>query len=284
MSRPVTLVDVFASRPFSGNALAVVHQADDMDPADMLAFTRWMNMSECTFLQTPTSPEADYRVRIFTPAHELPFAGHPTLGTCHAWLEAGGQARQPGRVVQECGAGLVVLHQIDGRLAFEGPPVFRDEPVTDEELDRVVEVLGIEREAIVDARWTDNGPGWVTVLLADADAVLAVNPVGAKGREADIGVAGLHAKGQEAALEIRAFFTDDQFILREDPVTGSLNAAAGAWLVDSGRLKTPYVAAQGTAMGRAGRVYVDRSPTGALLVGGETITVGTGNLASSVFR
>ena len=278
MARPVTIVDVFASTALGGNPVAVVHDAGDMTSDHMLAFTRWMNLSECTFLQPVTAAGADYRVRIFTPDRELSFAGHPTLGTCHAWLEAGGQPKKPGLIVQQCEAGLVTLYAVEDRLAFDAPPVQRTGPVDDADLDHVVRVLGIEREEIVDAAWTDNGPGWVTVLLKSADAVLALKPDGGTGERTDIGVVGLHPSGREVALEVRAFFTDDQRVLREDPVTGSLNAAAGEWLVESGRLSAPYVAAQGTAMGRSGRIHIDRGPTGKIRVGGVTQTIISGRL------
>ena len=261
-----------------GNPVAVVHDAAGLTPEQMLAFTRWMNLSESTFIVPTTRPEADYHVRIFTPATELPFAGHPTLGTCHAWLEAGNVPKTSSRVIQECGAGLVTLHRSEGRLAFEAPPLLKSGPVDVAELSYLARVLGLSTEDIVDASWTDNGPGWVTVLLSSAEAVLAVSPMGKADRQTDIGVVGLHPAGHSTAVEVRAFFTDDQLIMREDPVTGSLNAAAGAWLVQTGRLSPPYVAAQGTAMGRSGRIYVDRSPAGTLLVGGDTHTVFAGQM------
>jgi PhzF family phenazine biosynthesis protein len=261
-------VDVFTDVPYRGNPVAVVLEADDLDTAEMQCFAHWTNLSETTFVLPPAAPEVDYRVRIFTPVAELPFAGHPTLGTCHAWLEAGGRPRDEDVVVQECGAGLVRVRRADGGLAFAAPPLSRSGPVEDALLAEVAGALGIGRAAIVDAAWADNGPGWIAVLLESADAVLALRPSFA---ELDIGVAGPHPAGAPEAIEVRAFFPKDG-VLVEDPVTGSLNAALAQWLLASGRLRAPYVARQGTALGRAGRVHVTADPDGTIWVGGGTIT------------
>lgn len=251
-------VDVFASTAWSGNPLAVVHDADHWSTDDMVAFTRWTNLSEATFLLAPTDPAADYRVRIFFPAGELPFAGHPTLGSCAAWLAAGGAPGDDRIVVQECGAGLVRVRREGDRLAFAAPPMIRDEPVADDELADVVALLGLDAADVVAARWIDNGPGWLGVVLRDATAVLDV-PVPATRRPGfDVGLVGLHPPGGECALEVRAFFADADGAIREDPVTGSLNASAAQWLLREGVLTAPFVAAQGTAMGRRGRIHVDR--------------------------
>ena len=261
---PFRQVDVFSPAPLLGNPVAVVHDADDLDDAQMQQFAQWTNLSETTFLVTPTTDEADYRLRIFTPSRELPFAGHPTLGSAHAWLEAGGTPKRDD-IVQECAAGLVTIRRRE-RLAFEAPPLLRDGPVSDEDLDQVVDALGITREVVVDAKWVDNGPGWVGVLLDDAHDVLALRPDLRAMGDLDIGVAGLWRDGgSDAQLEVRAFDRST-----EDPVTGSLNASLGQWLAGS-RLPEEYVAAQGTAIGRAGRVHVRREGA-TVWVGGDTRT------------
>ncbi len=208
-------------------------------------------------------------MRIFTPAEELPFAGHPTLGSCHAWLEAGGRPRDPETIVQQCAAGLIPVRRTDDGLAFQAPPLVRSGPLEPALLDEVVALLGIAREEVVDAQWADNGPGWIAVLLKDADAVLALRP---PGRGLDVGVVGPHPPGGEAAFEVRAFFPVGELLL-EDPVTGSLNASLAQWLLGSGRATAPYVAAQGTALGRSGRVHVTQDADGAIWVGGGTRTV-----------
>ncbi|UBU10973.1 PhzF family phenazine biosynthesis protein [Nonomuraea gerenzanensis] len=275
MLRRFTQVDVFASaRPYTGNALAVVIDGDGLSTEEMQRFARWTNLSETTFLLPPSTGEADYRVRIFTPDSELPFAGHPTLGSCHAWLEAGGRPREGGRVVQECGAGLVPVDATEAGPAFQAPPLIRSGPVEEEFLDRIVESLGITRADVVDAEWADNGPGWVGLLLKDAEAVLALRPGTVPH---DIGVVGPHPEGSPCAFEVRAFFPS-QGATVEDPVTGSLNASLAQWLLRTGRTKAPYVAAQGTAIGREGRVHVSTGSDGAVWVGGEVITCVTGQV------
>ena len=272
--RPFAQVDVFAERPQRGNPVAVVLDADGLDDEDMARFASWTNLSETTFVLPPTQPGADYRVRIFTPTVELPFAGHPTLGTCHAWLEANG-ARNGDSVVQECGAGLVTVRREPEGLAFAAPPLLRGGPVDDALLAELVSALGLAPGDVVDAQWADNGPGWVAVLLASAEQVLALRP---GYLEMDIGVAGPHPPGSPEALEVRAFFPKDG-VLMEDPVTGSLNASLAGWLLDSGRLEAPYVARQGTALGREGRVHVSRDDDGTVWVGGATVTCVSGSVA-----
>lgn len=276
MRRGFQQVDVFGAASLTGNPVAVVTDAGGMATEDMQRFTRWMNLSETAFLLPATSPEADYRVRIFTLADEVPFAGHPTLGSCHAWLEAGGAQRQVGTVVQECGSGLVPVRRTDDMLAFAAPPLLRSGPLEEGHTERLAAILGVDRGEIVDAQWADNGPGWVAVLLRDADAVLALNPT-VSADEGNgmlaVGVVGPDGLDAGCAVEVRAFFSDEHGTLREDPVTGSLNAALGQWLVDTGRLTTPYVASQGTRLGRAGRVRVTRDDDGRTWVGGTTTTV-----------
>lgn len=231
--------------------------AEGLSEETLRRFSVWSNLSECTFVLPPTVPGADYRVRIFSLNTELPFAGHPTLGTARAWLDAGGVPADPGVVVQDCGAGLVPVRIDDDRLAFAAPPRLRSGPVDPDTVTALVEILGIEREQVVDAEWLDNGPGWVGLLLDHARTVLDLHPdASAHPGRWDIGVIGAHDPGSEAALELRAFFTEGEAPLREDPVTGSLNAAAAEWLIAAGRVQAPYVAAQGTAMGRQGRVHV----------------------------
>ncbi len=252
MTRRFSQVDVFTSEPFLGNPVAVVHDADGLADEEMARFARWTNLSETTFLLSPTSDEADYRVRIFTPVSELPFAGHPTIGSAHAWLEAGGVPHRAGQVVQECGVGLVRLKQGE-RLAFAAPPLVRSGEVDDQERERIVRALRIDPAQVVDLRWIDNGPGWVGVLMGSADDVLALRPDWSVLEGMDIGVVGPYPEGSECAVEIRAFCLDRT----EDPVTGSLNASVGQWLAGD-RLPTSYVASQGTVLGRRGRVYVER--------------------------
>jgi len=268
MERPFCQVDVFADEPYLGNALAVVLDGKGLDTEEMQRFASWTNLSETTFILPPESAGADYRVRIFTPSRELPFAGHPTLGTCHAWLTHGGAPRRDDVIVQECGAGLVELRRADGVLAFAAPPLLRSGPVDEETMDRIVATLRIGRGDVVDAQWADNGPGWVAVLLESADAVLALRPGEA---DLNVGVAGPYPAGSPAAFEVRAF-SPMLGGVGEDPVTGSLNASLAGWLLASGRATAPYVASQGTALGRRGRVHISRDAGGTIWVGGNVST------------
>ena len=261
-------VDVFTTTPYRGNALAVVLGAEGLSTEQMSRFANWTNLSETTFVLEPDNDEADYRVRIFTPSQELPFAGHPTLGTCHAWLEAGGQPRTPGVVVQRCEAGLITIGQDASSLRFAAPPLLRSGPVDEALAERIAEILRIGRDEIVDLQWADNGPGWVAVLLASADAVLALRP-GAT--DLDIGVAGPYPPGGPAAFEVRAFVPKNG-TTDEDPVTGSLNASLAQWLLASGRARAPYLARQGTALGRNGEVQITADADGTVWVGGGVVT------------
>jgi PhzF family phenazine biosynthesis protein len=268
--RRFSQVNVFSSEGYLGNPLAVVHEAEGVSEEEMHRFANWTNLSETTFLLPPTDPDvADYRVRIFTPSEELSFAGHPTIGSAHAWLEAGGVPRQEGEVVQECPAGLVRVRR-DERLAFAAPPIVREGPVTGEERDQLVRALAIKEADVVDARWIDNGPGWVGVLLRDAASVLAIRPDWAEFGDLEVGVVGPYPEGSECAVEVRAFCPSIGVV--EDPVTGSLNASIGQWLAGD-RLPTSYVASQGTMLGRRGRVYVERD--------GDTVWVG-GDAATAI--
>jgi PhzF family phenazine biosynthesis protein len=265
-------VDVFTDQLLSGNPVAVVHDADELSDEDMAAFARWTNLSETTFLLAPTDRDADYRLRIFTTYGELPFAGHPTLGSARAWLAAGGVPHRADQLVQECGAGLVRVREDGGRLAFAAPPLLRDGPVDEDEIVRLAAGLGLSRADVVDAQWADNGPGWVALLLADADAVLAVDP-SALADDAVVGVVGRYPDGSEADVEVRGFFPGG-----EDPVTGSLNASIAQWLIGSGQAPDSYVASQGTALRRRGRVHVDRVDDD-VWVGGDTVVGITGTVA-----
>ena len=278
MPRPFRQVDVFTHEPYRGNPVAVVLDGEGLTTEAMLRFANWTNLSETTFLVPPTAPEADYRVRIFTPVAELPFAGHPTLGSCHAWLEAGGRPRHPELVVQECAAGLVRLRRTDAGLAFAAPPLIRSGPVDESLVRHIAEVTGLERSAIRDAEWVDNGPGWVAVLLESAEAVLAVRPGFV---DLDLGLVGPYPAGSPEAIEVRAFFPKDGATV-EDPVTGSLNASLAPWLLRTGVVTAPYVASQGTVLGRAGRAHISRDADGTIWVGGGTVTciVGEVEIAS----
>jgi PhzF family phenazine biosynthesis protein len=267
-------VDVFAEEPFVGNPVAVVHGADGLTDEEMRLFARWTNLSETTFLLPPTDERADYRVRIFTPAQELPFAGHPTLGTAHAWLEAGGPPARRDVIIQECAAGLVTLRRTSQGLAFKAPPMTRSGPVDESTVAEIAEVLRIDRADIVDAQWADNGPGWVAVELASAAAVLAVKP---GGTERKIGVFGRHPSGSTEAIEVRAFFSAGAGTV-EDPVTGSLNASLAQWLLAAGKATAPYTASQGTVLGRRGRVHVSTDADGAVWIGGGTHTLISGSV------
>jgi PhzF family phenazine biosynthesis protein len=274
VSRPFRQVDVFTTTPYRGNPVAVVLDGADLSTEQMQRFAHWTNLSETTFVLPPGSPDADYGVRIFTPTTELPFAGHPTLGTCHAWLEHGGAPRGEGAIVQECGAGLIAIARTDVGLAFAAPPLLREGPVDDDTAAEVLRALGIDRSQVVDLAWADNGPGWVAVLLDSADAVLALTP---SYSELDIGVAGPHPAGASEAFEVRAFFPKDGAVA-EDPVTGSLNASLAQWLIGTGRASAPYVASQGTALGRAGRAHITQDADGGIWVGGGTVTCVAGTV------
>lgn len=275
-TRPFRQVDVFTAEPTRGNPVAVVLDADDLSDAEMAAVARWTNLSETAFVLTPTVPAADYRVRIFTPGSELPFAGHPTLGTAHAWQDAGGAPATPGRVVQECGIGLVGLRQDGGRLAFAAPPVTASAVAADV-VAAATAALGVDPAAVLDARLLVNGPTWLTLRLDSAATVLALEPdmaaLAALDGVSDVGVVGAHPAGADVAVEVRGFAPAQG--IPEDPVTGSLNAAVAQWLQGEGVLPDAYVAAQGTAVGRAGRVHVVREGE-TTWIGGDTLTVVAG--------
>ncbi|HZD01691.1 MAG TPA: PhzF family phenazine biosynthesis protein [Actinomycetes bacterium] len=274
MLRPFTQVDVFTTTAYSGNPVAVVLDGEGLTTDEMQKFANWTNLSETTYVLPPTAPGADYQVRIFTPVAELPFAGHPTLGTCHAWLSGPGRSQQADTVMQQCAAGLIAVCRTADGLAFAAPPLLRSGPVEESLVRHLASVLGIDRADILDAEWADNGPGWVAVLLAGADAVLALRPGLV---DLDLGVVGPYPQGSPQAFEVRAFFPKDGATV-EDPVTGSLNASLAQWLLRTGRANAPYVASQGTALGRSGRVHVSRDPDGTIWVGGGTVTCVSGHV------
>jgi PhzF family phenazine biosynthesis protein len=274
--RPFRQVDVFTTTPYHGNPVAVVLDGTGLTTDAMQRVAHWTNLSETTFLLPPTDPAADYLVRIFTQSVELPFAGHPTLGSCHAWLEIGGSPHRPDVLVQQCAAGLVRVRRTGDGLAFAAPPLLRTGPVDDAVVAHITGLLGLSPSDIVDAQWVDNGPGWVAVLLADAAAVLAMQRPAAI--DLDIGVVGLYPAGAPAALEVRAFCPKDG-ATDEDPVTGSLNASLAEWLLRTGRVEAPYVASQGGALGRTGRVHVTRDDDGQIWVAGGTVTCVVGEIA-----
>jgi PhzF family phenazine biosynthesis protein len=279
-SRPFKQVDVFTDRAYYGNPLGVVLDGAGLSQEQMQHFTNWTNLSECTFLLPPTHADADYKVRIFCPGRELPFAGHPTLGTCHAWLEAGGKPKAV-HIVQECGVGLIKIKRdvASGRLAFAAPPLIKSGPLDEADVALIARGLKIDRSDIVAHAWCDNGPKWRGVMLRSAEQVLALKPdstilagldIGVIGPRGKVGVVGAQTTGDETQFEVRAFFPGNNG-MTEDPVTGSLNAGIAQWLIGAGLAPTRYVAAQGTAMVRAGRVHVEQEGAD-IWIGGASVT------------
>jgi PhzF family phenazine biosynthesis protein len=285
-SRRFSQVDVFGSGPCSGNPVAVVLDAEGMGEEEMQRFARWTNLAETTFVLPPSDDGADYRVRIFTPVLELPFAGHPTLGTCHAWLQGGGEAQRSGEIVQECEAGLVRIRPKDSSprsspripgtsaLSFAAPPLVRSGPASGEDVAKVAAALGVDPDEMLAVEWVDNGPGWIAALFESAERVLELRP-GAL--DFDLGAVGFHSPGSEAAIEIRAWAPVNG-LAAEDPVTGSLNASVAQWLLGSGRLTAPYLATQGGAIERAGRIEISQDGDGTIWVGGQAETVISGSV------
>ena len=265
-------VDVFTAMPLLGNALAVVIDGDGLSDAAMASFARWTNLSETTFLLKPTDPLADYRVRIFTPGGELPFAGHPTLGSAHCWLASGGLPKTKGEVVQQCAIGLVKLRRSGPagreRLAFAAPPLRRSGPVESDLHEQVLRSLRLTTEDVLDVEWVDNGPGWIAARLKNAAAVLALKPDFMAMKGLKLGVVGAYPPGSPQQFEVRAFVPD--LGVPEDPVTGSLNAGLALWLQGADLAPDRYVAAQGAALGRAGRVHVTHE-AGQTWIGGDVV-------------
>jgi PhzF family phenazine biosynthesis protein len=262
-------VNVFSADPLSGNPLAVVHAAAGLSEPRMRELARWTNLSETTFLLPPTNSDADYHVRIFTPGGELPFAGHPTLGSCHAWLAAGGKPRKPGLVVQQCGVGNVRVRCDGPRLEFAAPPLKRTGALEPVVLAKIAKALSLLPADIAHHQWVDNGPGWCAVMLRSARQVLSLKPDWAALDPLKLGVVGPHDAGHDAAFEVRAFIGGGGY---EDPVTGSLNASLAQWLIGAGLAQSPYVAAQGAALQRAGRVHLRQDGEG-VWVGGDVVDV-----------
>ncbi|MDL5030390.1 PhzF family phenazine biosynthesis protein [Pelomonas sp. APW6] len=274
-SRPFAQVDVFTAEPLKGNPLAVVVDGTGLDETQMQAFARWTHLSETTFLLPPTLPGADYRVRIFTPGGELPFAGHPTLGSAHVWLQHGGVPRTPGRVVQECAIGPVTLRLDGERLAFAAPPLVRSGPVPADMRAQVARSLRVADAELLDVVWVDNGPQWVAAQLRSAQDVLDLQPDFAAMQGLKLGVVGAYPAGHALQFEVRAFVPD--IGVPEDPVTGSLNAGLALWLIDSGQAPSHYIASQGAALQRAGRVHVSREQ-GHTWIGGDVVTLVQGQV------
>ena len=279
-------VDVFSAVPFHGNPVAVIVDADGLDEEQMARIANWTNLSETTFILPPADPTADYRLRIFTPHRELPFAGHPTLGSAAAWLDAGGAPKHEDRIVQECGAGLVDIRRSPRRsgptdpdsptdptsgssetLAFAAPDRLRSGRLDDAYVDQIAVALGVDRAEIIGHQWADNGPGWAAVRLSSADQVLALTPDFSAIPDAKLGVLGAHPDGAEHEYEIRAFVPGVG--VAEDPVTGSLNASVAQWLIGENLAPNSYTATQGTALGRSGVISITAEDD-EIWVGGDT--------------
>ena len=276
--RPFAQVDVFSAEPCLGNPVAVVLDGSDLTDGQMARFARWTNLSETTFVLPPTSPEADYRLRIFTPDRELPFAGHPTLGSARAWLAAGNSPHTP-VLVQECAAGLVRVHPSpddDAALAFEAPPTLRSGDLARDVLEEVTTALGLRPEQILAHQWVDNGPGWAAVLLGSAEEVLALEPDFAALGAHKVGVVGPAPESPEHHFEVRAFVPGATGY--EDPVTGSLHEGLAQWLLRTDRAPQTYTARQGTRMGRRGMVHVSTDTAGSVRVGGSCTVCVTGSV------
>jgi PhzF family phenazine biosynthesis protein len=270
-------VDVFSSRPLLGNPLAVVLGADALSDEQMAAFARWTNLSETTFLLEPKSPEADYRVRIFTRQREVPFAGHPTLGSCHVWLAAGGVAKGK-EIVQECGLGLIHIRRTPERLSFVAPKLIRSGPIEADILARIVKGLDLAPDAIMASNWVDNGSGWLAIMLRSRERVLSLRPNYSILAGLKVGAFAAFnplKDGDSAQFEVRAFSVED--VGHEDPVTGSLNAGLAQWLTGSRIAPSEYVASQGTVLGRMGRVYIEKNGL-QIWVGGTVRTCVIGKL------
>ena len=276
-SRAFAQVDVFSAVPYLGNPVAVILDGEGLDDHTMQRVARWTNLSETTFVLTPTVPEADYRLRIFTPGGELSFAGHPTLGSAHAWLESGGTPHSHGRIVQECGAGLVSVRRDEGLLSFAAPATLRSGDVEDDYLERIVAAFGIERSAVLSHQWVDNGPGWAVVRLATAQQVLDLEPDLSGLPDAMVGAFGAYPEGSDHAFELRAFAPGVG--VAEDPVTGSISASIAQWLVRTGEVSDGYRVSQGARVERAGDITISVDADGSVWVGGATSTLFRGTAA-----
>lgn len=263
-SRPYAQVDVFAGEPYRGNPVAVLLDAEGIDDETMRHIARWTNLSETTFVLPPTTEQADYRLRILTPNGELPFAGHPTLGSARAWLEQGGTPRAAGRIVQECEAGLVEVRHVGDLLSFVAPPLRRTGPLEEAYLERLLAAYRIDREQVVDHQWVDNGPGWAVIRLASAAEVLALEPDFSTFPDAMVGAVGAYPAGSAYAFELRSFAPGMNVF--EDPVCGSMNASVAQWLIGTGQAPQSYTVSQGSKLGRAGEILITAE--------GDTVWVG----------
>ncbi len=270
-SRPFAQVDVFSAVAYRGNPLAVILDGQGISDADMQQMARWTHLSETTFVLPATTEEADYRLRIFTPGGEVPFAGHPTLGSAHAWLESGGSPRDPELVVQQCTAGLIPIRREGGVLSFAAPPTTRTGPLEPDFLSRIVAAFGIDSSQVVAHQWVDNGPGWAVLRLATAQQVLALEPDLSAIPDAMVGAIGAYPQGSETAFEMRTFAPGVG--VAEDPVCGSMNASVGQWLVRTGEVAGPFRVSQGTRLGRTGRISITPDDDGTVWVGGNTTTL-----------
>ncbi|MFD3310271.1 PhzF family phenazine biosynthesis protein [Streptomyces sp. NPDC058694] len=268
-TRPFVQVDVFSTSPYSGNPVAVVLDGTDLSDEEMQRLARWTNLSETTFVLPPTVPEADYRLRILTPDGELPFAGHPTLGSAHAWLDGGGVPQDADRVVQECAAGLVTVRRGEGALAFAAPPRVREGALDEDYLKQIVGAFGITRDRVLAHQWVDNGPGWAVIQLATAEEVLALEPDLSLVPDAMVGAIGAHPDGSAHRFEMRTFAPGVG--VPEDPACGSMNAGVGQWLTSTGAAPTSYRVSQGARLGRAASIEVTADTDGTVWVSGATV-------------
>ncbi|MEV5535052.1 PhzF family phenazine biosynthesis protein [Streptomyces prunicolor] len=268
-NRSFMQVDVFSTSPYSGNPVAVVLDGTGLSDEEMQGLARWTDLSETTFVLPPTVPEADYRLRIFAPGGELPFAGHPTLGSARAWLEGGGTPRHDDRIVQECGVGLVTVRRGEGTLAFAAPPRVREGALDEEQLLRIVGAFGISRDRVVAHEWVDNGPGWAVVRLATAKEVLALEPDFSLLPDAMVGAIGAHPDGSRHAFEMRTFAPGVG--VPEDPACGSMNAGVGQWLTATGAAPSSYRVSQGTRLGRAASIEISADADGTVWVSGAAV-------------
>ena len=265
-SRAFSQVNVFSTIPYRGNPVAVVHDGTDLTDEQMQRLARWTNLSETTFVLPPTAPAADYRLRIFTPGRELPFAGHPTLGSARAWLDNGGTPRTAGRIVQECAIGLVSVRRAGGVLSFAAPPLLRDGALDEEHVGQIAAAFGINRDRVLAHQWVDNGPGWAVVQLPTAEEVLALEPDLSVIPTAMVGAIGAYPDGSEHAFEMRTFAPGAG--VAEDPVCGSMNASVGQWLTTTGAAPSAYRVSQGARVGRAGTIEITADTDGTVWVGG----------------
>ncbi|WP_405828213.1 PhzF family phenazine biosynthesis protein [Streptomyces sp. NBC_01176] len=277
-TRSFMQVDVFSAQPYGGNPVAVVLDGTDLADEEMQRLARWTNLSETTFVLPPTAAEADYRLRIYTPGGELPFAGHPTLGSARAWLEGGGTPQHADRIVQECAAGLVTVRRGDGSLSFAGPPRVREGALDDAYLDQIVAAFGITRERVLAHQWVDNGPGWAVVQLATAQDVLALEPDLSLIPTAMVGAIGAHPEGSSHHFEMRTFAPGAG--VPEDPACGSMNAGVGQWLTAIGGAPSAYRVSQGTRLGRAASIEITADPDGTVWVSGATTVCIRGSITA----